>query len=244
MRLPRQLHSKGGGAVQQADYQALAAAYLFSGVPAQQLPALAEFLRPVARQYPKGGLVLLAGDVQREIGVVAQGLLQADKHTPAGTSFVMARLGPGDVFGDVLSVGHVKSPVTITAVQDCRVLFLPHTSIIAPASSPPPGHSRLVQNLAGGISEKYFALDRRLDLLLLKSLRAKLCAYLLEQAAQAGAPTFSVPFGRAGMAAYLNCDRSALSRELSRMQGEGLLQVYQNSFKLLDLPALKSQARR
>ena len=32
------------------------------------------------------------------------------------------------------------------------------------------------------ISDKYFLLSRRVDLLLLKSLRAKVCAYLLSEA--------------------------------------------------------------
>lgn len=226
------------------DLDLLKGTYLFQGIPAEQFSELAEFLHPVTRKFGRGNTILLAGDEQTEIGVVCRGRLRAEKHTPAGGCFPIARLCPGDIFGDVLSAGKVKSPVTITALEDCRVLFLPYSSLIAPQTSPPPGHLRLLQNLAAGISEKYFALDRRLDLLLLKSLRAKLCAYLTEQAVLAGAVTFSVPFGRAGMAAYLNCDRSALSRELSRMQREGLLEVYQNSFKLLDLPALKEQARR
>ena len=41
------------------------------------------------------------------------------------------------------------------------------------------------------------------------------------------------------LAAYLNCDRSALSRELSRMQREGLLDPYRSSFKLLQPDALR-----
>lgn len=226
------------------DLELLSATYLFKGIPSPQLPALIDFLSPAARSCLRGQTVLLVGDEQSEIGVVVSGRLRAEKFTPAGTSFTLSHFGPGDVFGDVLSAGHVKSPVTITAVKDSRILFLPYRNLITPQGEPPAGHAKLVQNLAAGISEKYFALDKRLDLLLLKSLRAKLCAYLLNECRQAGASTFSVPFGRAAMAAYLNCDRSALSRELSRMQSEGLLEVYQNSFKLLDLPAITSQARR
>ena len=226
------------------DYTVLTTTDLFRGIPADQLAALVEFLRPSARTYSKGDTLLLAGDEQSEIGVVVSGCLRAEKHTPAGTSFPLSQLGPGAIFGEILSAGHVKSPVTITALKDSRVLFLPYRSIITPPGDPPPGHARLVQNLAAGISEKYFALDKRLDMLLLKSLRAKLCAYLLEQSRLAGAVTFSVPFGRAALAAYLNCDRSALCRELSRMQAEGLVEVYRNSFKLLDPAAIQGQARR
>ena len=81
-------------------------------------------------------------------------------------------------------------------------------------------------------------------LLILKSLRSKLCAYLLGQAKAAGADTFSIPFSRAGLAEYLNCERSALCREISRMRAEGLIETYKNSFKILDRAALAREYQR
>ena len=98
---------------------------------------------------------------------------------------------------------------------------------------------RLLQNLVRTISDKYFLLSRRVDLLVLKSLRAKVAAYLLSEAARAHSLTFSIPFSRIQLADYLNCDRSALSRELSLMQRDGLLDTYKSSFKLLEPEALR-----
>ena len=66
-----------------------------------------------------------------------------------------------------------------------------------------------------------------------------MCAYLLSEAERAGSLTFSIPFSRIQLADYLNCDRSALSRELSTMQKEGLIDTYRSSFKLLEPEALR-----
>ena len=88
-----------------------------------------------------------------------------------------------------------------------------------------------------------FSLSRRIDLLVLKSLRAKVCAYLLSEAERAGSLTFSIPFSRIQLADYLNCDRSALSRELSQMQRDGLLDTYKSSFKLLEPEVLKQMVQ-
>ena len=77
----------------------------------------------------------------------------------------------------------------------------------------------------------------------LKSLRAKVCAYLLSEAERAGSLTFSIPFSRIQLADYLNCDRSALSRELSQMQRDGLLDTYKSSFKLLEPETLKQMVQ-
>ena len=38
---------------------------------------------------------------------------------------------------------------------------------------------------------------------------------------------------RSAMAEYLNIDRSALSRELSRMKADGILDYYKNQFRLM-----------
>ena len=50
-------------------------------------------------------------------------------------------------------------------------------------------------------------------------------------------------FNRQQLADYLNCDRSALSRELSLMQKDGLLDTFKSSFKLLDPDALKQMVQ-
>ena len=52
-----------------------------------------------------------------------------------------------------------------------------------------------------------------------------------------------MPLTRAGLAEYLNCDRSALSRELGRMQREGLIETFRGSFKILDKERLRSQCQ-
>ena len=101
-------------------------------------------------------------------------------------------------------------------------------------------HLQLMQNLVLTISDKYFALDRRVELLICKSLRARISLWLLDEAHRAGSDTFTTPLTRAGLAEYLNCDRSALSRELSRMQHDGLIETWRSSFKLLDKDRLKN----
>ena len=65
-----------------------------------------------------------------------------------------------------------------------------------------------------------------------KSLRGRISSYLSEQATINNSNLFSIPFNRQELADYLNVDRSALSNELSKMQSEGLLEFYKNSFKL------------
>ena len=209
---------------------------LFAGLSAAELSTLLSRLGAGVRSYGKGEALVLAG-----VGIVLSGELEAYRPAPGGVRIPIARVELGGVFGDVLGGSSLSSPVTVLAAAPCEVLLLPYERLLLSDGSP--AHQRVVQNLVRTISDKYFLLSRRVDLLVMKSLRAKVAAYLLSEAARAHSLTFSIPFSRIQLADYLNCDRSALSRELSTMQREGLIDTYRSSFKLLEPDALQQMVQ-
>lgn len=211
---------------------------LFTGLSLEALSALLPRLGASVRHYGRGEALVQAGLPSRSVGILLEGELAAARCAPDGAQVPIVRLLPGGVFGDVLGGSSMASPVTVTAQSPCTVLLIPYQQLLAPDGSPE--QLLVLHNLLRSISDKYFLLMHRVDLLVLHSLRAKLAAYLLAEAARAGQPTFTIPFTRAQLAEYLNCDRSALSRELSRMQRDGLLDTYRSSFKLLNEAALRS----
>ncbi|MGN0975512.1 MAG: Crp/Fnr family transcriptional regulator [Gemmiger sp.] len=223
-------------------YPLLRSTSLLKGMSDTELDELMRCFAPRIRRYQKGEILLLAGYVNREIGILLEGSVTAVKNTPDGGSVTITHMEPGGVFGDVLSGSSEHSPVTVLADGTCLAVYLPYRKLIRPCPNLHEAHCQLLQNLVATISDKYFALDRRVELLICKSLRARVCIWLLDEAARAGSDTFTVPLTRAGLAEYLNCDRSALSRELSRMSREGLIETYRSSFKLLDKARLREQA--
>lgn len=223
-------------------YPTLRATTLFSGMPDAMLDTLLARLAPRVQRYAKGAVLLLAGYENRELGIVLEGRVRAEKTAPDGAAVLVTEMGPAGLFGDVLAAAAVKSPVTLTAQEPTLALHLPYARIMDPALADA-AHFRLLQNLVAAMGEKYFALDRRLELLMCKSLRARIALWLLEEADKAGGDTFAVPLTRAALADYLGCDRSALCRELSRMQREGLLETFRGSFRLLEKDKLCQLAR-
>ena len=206
------------------DLPLLQSTTLFSGLSAEELQALLTRLGAVERSFGRGEVLVLAGAPSRRVGVVLSGELEAYRPGPEGARVPITRVEPGGVFGDVLGGSSLASPVTVLAATACEVLLVPYEQLLLSDGSP--AHQRVLQNLVRTISDKYFLLSRRVDLLVLKSLRAKVC-----------------PFSRIQLADYLNCDRSALSRELSLMQKDGLLDTFKSSFKLLDPDALKQMVQ-
>ena len=196
---------------------------LFAGLSAAELSTLLSRLGGSVRSYGKGEALVLAGEPSRRVGIVLSGELEAYRPAPGGVRIPIAQVEPGG------------------AAAPCEVLLLPYERLLLSDGSP--AHQRVVQNLVRTISDKYFSLSRRIDLLVMKSLRAKVAAYLLSEAARAHSLTFSIPFSRIQLADYLNCDRSALSRELSTMQKEGLIDTYRSSFKLLEPDVLQQMVQ-
>jgi CRP-like cAMP-binding protein len=221
----------------------LAQTPLFSGLRGDEIAALLACAHPLRRRCGAGEVLLACGQESSCIGIVLAGGIEAVRPLPGGARMPITRMGPGGVFGDVLGGTGLKSPVTVTACGPTEVLLIPCAPLLAPCEACCPAHSRFLRNLAANVGRKYFALFGRMELLTLKSLRAKVGAFLLGEADAAGADTFTVPYTRGALAEYLGCERSALSREISRMQRDGLIETYKNSFRLLDRAALERLCR-
>ena len=66
-----------------------------------------------------------------------------------------------------------------------------------------------------------------------RTTREKLLSFLSIQAQLQQTRYFETPLGRVELAEYLCVDRSAMTRELSKMKEEGLIDYDKNCFRLL-----------
>ena len=72
-------------------------------------------------------------------------------------------------------------------------------------------------------------MNRRVQILSRSTLRAKIITFLSQYAAGQG-DTFTIPFDRQSLATYLGANRTALSRALSSMRRDGILDYHKNHF--------------
>ena len=81
-------------------------------------------------------------------------------------------------------------------------------------------------------TSKNLAWSNRVFCISSKSIRARIMTYLSSEAVKRGTMKFVIPIDRQQMADYLNVERRALSKELGRMQKEGILTFRKNQFHL------------
>ncbi len=167
-------------------------------------------------------------------GIVLRGSIQAETVTESGDLRIVARHGPGEIFGDVLmSAKESFSPVDIVAARQTEILFIPIKGVMKGCFKCCSCHEKLRLNLLDEVAQKYWDINRRLKYLSESRLRGRIMLYLTDCAADAGTDMFDVPFSREKLAAYLCVNRSALSRELSRMRAAGLIGFSGCRFMLL-----------
>lgn len=217
------------------DLQAVAACPLFGGIAKAELPPLLDALAARRCAYGRGSVLVLAGYENHQVGVVLEGLLEAAKTAADGTRLTVTHLGPGGIFGDVLSgSGTQKSPVTVTAAIPSRVLWIGFDRLLDAPGAPAGAHGRLLRNFIALTADKYFALERRIALLTLPRLRDRLLQYLRTEALPVPGGWVETPLTREALAVYLGCDRTALCRELSRLRDAGRLRVQGRRFLLCE----------
>ncbi|MBR6801753.1 MAG: Crp/Fnr family transcriptional regulator [Eubacteriaceae bacterium] len=211
---------------------------LFKGIPESELPELLEYLGAYTKKYNKGEYIYHAGENITRCGIILSGKLQAQNISYDGNVNVSAVHDTSDVFGDILmSSEAAQSPVDVVALSDAYILFIPFARIMLDCGIG--GIYRLRMNLLGEISEKYFSLRKKITYLSAQTLREKIILFLLDKQEHAGKSEFTVNVTREQMAGIIGSNRSALSRELSRMRDEGLIDFDKNRFTILSLEDIR-----
>ena len=184
------------------------------------------------RRYGKGEAVLRCGDRGRELGLVEQGSVNIETVDLSGSRSILGHIPRGQVFAETYAFCQEVLMVDVTAAEESQILFLNIHALLLPQYAGEIWQRKLLAGLLAMSTQKNLALSRRMFCVTPKTVRGRLTTYLTGQAALEGRREFSIPFDRQQLADYLNLDRSALSRELGRMQEEGLLEYHKNRFKL------------
>ena len=115
------------------------------------------------------------------------------------------------------------------AAEDCQITFLNLSLLSDSRYSHASWHPKLQSDLLYIFARKNLTLSSRIFCTTPKTIRERLLTYLSGVSLKAGSSTFQIPFDRQQLADYLNLDRSALSKELGKMQQDGLIEYHKNT---------------
>lgn len=209
----------------------LSSCVLFSGLKTPEILWLNRCCHGNIRRYGKGEFLFHAGERYRDIGIVLEGTVDAVEYTADGEELPAGRQQSGGVFGDLLAAAGEASPVSLRTPEGAVVLLLSVDAVLGGCQRQCPCHLHLRRNLLQETSSKFWELRRQAEILRTPRLRQKVLLFLRRQPQKDGYIT--LPYSREEMARLLNVDRTALSRELSRMKDEKIIDYHLNSFRIL-----------
>jgi CRP-like cAMP-binding protein len=205
---------------------------LFREIDAAELETMLDCLGVEIKSAKKGRIILLQGDKSLHVGIVLAGRIHITREDYDGNSSFIEAVEPGEIFAEALCCADVpESPVTATADAASTIMLMSFSRILHTCKNSCPFHTRLIGNMLSLIAKKNILLQRRMEIICLKSIRARVMRYLEALAPKRG-QEFAIPLDRGEMAGYLCVDRSALSHELRKMKRDGLIEYRKNKFLL------------
>jgi len=213
---------------------ALKKAYLFRGMNDEESAALISCLSPKVKNFLKNETILFTGDSVSHFGIILCGTAHAYLEHINGNQIVMSTLTPMSVFGEILaSTRTQQSPVTVCAASSVTAAFFEYKKVSSVCAAACTAHRTFLQNMLTIIGDKYFQLFDRISILREKTLRSKIIAYFYVLSGGGESAAVTIPFTKTMLADYLLANRSALSKELQKMERDGLIAVDGRKVRLL-----------
>ena len=204
--------------------------YLFDGIEDEQLADAIKLLNGRIKKVIKDDYIVQLGGTIQYAGLLLKGRIESSFQNENFDQITMHTFTGGYLFGEGLVINHAKnSPVQVRAVEDSVVLFIDLEMIYAAADNSPI-RNILARNLIKSLAKKNLILNQKVRILSQKSLRDRIFIYLRTLPKDKDGYA-KIPFTQTALAEYLGVNRSALSRELGRMQNEGLLYMDRNKIK-------------
>ncbi len=208
---------------------------LFKGIDKEELEHILACFTPSVKSFDQGEYITLEGHDFYGIGIILKGQASITKTNESGERIIMNHIGVGELFGEMIAFSIMnKWPATVIARENCLVMWMTPDAILNHCQKLCVGHKQLMLNMLEIISNKALGLNRKVNYLSIKSMRGKLSKFIMEQKIRTGKNMFEIPYNRNELAEFLHVSRPSMSRELSRMKDEGIIDYHQSTFKILD----------
>jgi CRP-like cAMP-binding protein len=214
---------------------------LFEGIEKSEIRSLLNCLNPNIQRYERNHFVVRPGDKLESLGIILEGEASVFKESLSGNRLLMKNLKAGEIFGEIAAFARKKEwPALVQANTPLTVCFIPQISIVGQCKNLCAWHSTMINNMLRLVSERAVMLSKKMEYMSIKTMRAKLCTYIYELYNKIGTSTFMMPMNRNQLADFLNVSRPSMSRELSRMRDEGIIDYHLSTIKILDFVTLRS----
>ena len=205
---------------------------LFKDLLPEEIEIFVKFTGTTVKRYPRGERVLEAFAPNANIGIIVSGEAQLLALDRLGNESVGHVLESGSMFGTISAIlGEDLIATSVQLTTDAVIMWLPYRSLLIAGPKLGRMHGIVMKNLLETFSRKNVLTIQKVELLSQKTLRERVILYLLQRERRQQSERVRVP-GRVQLAKELECNRSALTREIAQMQADGLVECGERWMRL------------
>lgn len=170
--------------------------------------------------------------------VLLDGKIMLSNTDENGNRNIIDILNKSQLFAEVFTLtSNQISPVTATAIEKSTVLTIKTNKLLMPnyslSKNVQEKKNDLIVGMLSTFAEKNLILISKIEVLSRRNIREKILHFLDIHRLRNNSKIFNIPYSRKEMADFLGVDRSALSRELSKLKDENIIDYDKNTFKII-----------
>lgn len=220
--------------------QTLAKVPIFSGLAEDELSFLAQ--RAVQRGFSAGEAVFGEGEPCSGLYIVESGHVRIFKSSADGREQVLSIDGPGSSIAELPVFDGGSYPASVTAIDDAALLFVSKQDFQDLCLA----HPKVALKVLKVVGARLRRLVGIIEELSFTTVRHRLAAFLLRLAQQEGKSTphgveITLPVSNQELASQIGTVRELVSRNLSRLQAEGLLEMDGRSVTIYNMKTLERE---
>jgi CRP-like cAMP-binding protein len=220
--------------------QTLSKVPIFSGLAPAEMDFLAQ--HAISRTYSSGQSIFHEGDPCAGLYVVTAGHVRIFKTSPGGREQVLSIDGPGSSVAELPVFDGGPYPASATAVSDATLLFVSKQAFQELCLA----HPQVALKVLRVVGSRLRRLVGIIEELSFTTVRHRLAALLLRLARRESAQngkelTVTLPENNQEIAFQIGTVRELVSRNLSRFQSEGLIEIDGRQLTIVNLKALQEE---
>jgi CRP/FNR family cyclic AMP-dependent transcriptional regulator len=197
---------------------------LLSSLSSPELEMLAA--RTMRKLFSAGELLFSEGEPCNGLHIIARGKIRIFKTSVNGREQVLAVNGPGETVAELPVFDGGPYPASAVAIEDCEIAFISRRDFHAYCIE----HPEVALKVLSVVGSRLRRLVGIIEELSFTTIRHRLISVLVKLAQSEGRQTergieFQLPATHQELASQLGTVRELVSRNLMRLQAEGLLEV-------------------
>lgn len=188
-------------------------------------------------EYKDEDVIFFENEECRNLSLILKGGVRIQKIDSLGKVLTVAEFFAFDVFGENLIFGNRdKYPMTVVSKGSSVILHIDKQSVIKLCIKNQKFHLEFLKT----ISNKAIVLSTKLKEVTLKTIRQRICEYLLWQYSIQKNNTIFIGMSKKEWADKIGVQRPSLSRELIKMKEENLIDYDKDTVTIKDITELEN----